>query len=112
MNNLEGFILAAIREHTGQQNAITAADLAAKASTFEERPVDGREVRLVVHSLRLLSQPLCSGPAGFFWPASLSDVLNCANFEFRSEARSMLQVARIMRRSGKALFGGQFGMFQ
>ncbi len=107
MPNLDGYILALLKEHIGADWAISAAGLASKASAFLGVAVDSRQVRQVIHDLRASGQPICSGPAGFYWPEALQDVLSTADLEFRSEARSMLQTARKLRDAGRALFGGQ-----
>ena len=104
------YILAVLRDRVGSANAITAAELAAKVSAFEGRKVDGREIRDTIHNLRT-SQAICSGPAGFFWPASSQDVFQTADVEFRSEARSMLLTARKLREAGRRMFGNQGRLF-
>jgi hypothetical protein len=107
MPYLNGYVLATLKEHTGSGQAISAADIAGRASAFFGEPIDGRMVRQAVHDLRMAGQPVCSGPAGFFWPIALQDVLGTADLEFRSEARSMLLTARRLRQAGRVLFGGQ-----
>jgi hypothetical protein len=101
------YVLAVLRDRVGAVNAITAADLAAKASAFEVRKIDGREIRDIIHGLRLAGHCICSSSVGFYWPSCLQDVLGCVNLEFRSEAKVMLRVSRIMRESGRRMFGGQ-----
>jgi hypothetical protein len=107
MPDLNGYILALLREHTGSNEAISAADLAGKASAFLGDGVDGREVRKAIHDLRMAGNPVCSGPVGFYWPTALQDVLSTADHEFRSEARSILLTSRKLREAGRCLFGGQ-----
>jgi len=101
------YVLALLRERVGVDQAISAADLAAKATAYYGDAIGEREVRQIVHDLRLEGQPICSSGDGFFWPASLQDVLDTAEREFRSHARSMLMVARRLRQAGNRLFGGQ-----
>jgi hypothetical protein len=107
MPDFGGYLLTLLREHIGSTEAIGAMDLALKVSAYSGETVDSRQVRQAVHDLRISGQPVCSGAGGFFWPASLQDVLVCADTEFRSEARSMLLVARKLRQAGRVLFGGQ-----
>lgn len=59
MPDIDGYILALLREHTGSNEAIGAVDLAAKATAFLGKTIDGRAVRqpiaaaLMVFSSRL-----------------------------------------------------------
>jgi hypothetical protein len=99
--------LDVLHDHTGAENAIAAADLAERVTTFLGEPVSEREIRQAIHDLRHVEKPVCSGATGFFWPACLQDVLACVDLQFRGEARSMLKTARIMRQAGNRLFGGQ-----
>jgi hypothetical protein len=111
LNRLNSLILSLLRERgAGADSAISAENLAGKASSFLNESVNGRQVRQVIHDLRISGQPICSGQNGFYWPASLQEVLNTADHEFRSEARSMLATARALREAGRRLFGGQLGM--
>ena len=110
MPDLSGYILALLQERVGSDQAIPAETLAAKATDFYNVSVTGREIRQAVHDLRMAGQPICSGSGGFFWPVCLQDVLATADHEFRGEARSMLKTARLLRQSGRALFGGQMGL--
>jgi len=107
MPDLSGYVLALIKEHVGTEQATPAEALAAKATAFYNVSISGREIRQVIHDLRMAGQPVCSGPAGFFWPIALQDVLGTADLEFRSEARSMLLTARRLRQAGHVLFDGQ-----
>jgi hypothetical protein len=107
VSDFSGYVLALVKEHTGSDQAIAAADLAGKASMFFGEPIDGRMVRQAIHDLRMAGQPICSSKDGFFWPAALDDVLSTADHEFRSEARSMLLTARKLREAGRVFFGGQ-----
>jgi hypothetical protein len=107
MPDLNGWVLAVLQGRVGVINAISAADLASKASAFYNVEITGREIRQVVHDLRISGQPICSGSNGFYWPDSLQDVLRTADLEFRSEAKSLLQTARKIREAGRRLFGGQ-----
>jgi hypothetical protein len=111
MSNLDGYILALLQEHSGADHTIPAEVLASKASTFFDAKITGRDVRQVIHNLRQAGNPICRGQQGFYWPAELENVFACANYEFRSEARSMLLTARKLRNAGRALFGGQHRLF-
>jgi hypothetical protein len=107
MPNLSGYVLSLIQEHIGFLNAIPAETLAVKASAFYNVSISGREIRQVVHNLRQAENPICSGAAGFYWPVALQDIFICTDYEFRSQARSMLLTARKLRQAGNRLFGGQ-----
>jgi hypothetical protein len=104
---IQSFLLSTIRERVGSDSPISVNVLAGKTSAISGKLVSGREVRQIVHNLRISGQPICSGPAGFYWPDSLQDIIRTADLEFRSEARSMLQTARKLREAGRVLFGRQ-----
>jgi hypothetical protein len=107
--NLQGFILAVVRQRgAGAGVAIGSAALADKATSLFNKEIRTREVRQAVHDLRAEGQPICSSGAGFFWPASLQDVFQTVDVEFRSLARSELLTARLLRDAGRRLFGGQW----
>lgn len=107
--NLQGFILSIIRQRgAGAGLAIGSAALADRAMSLFNREISTREVRQAVHNLRAEGQPICSSGAGFFWPASLQDVMRCVDLEFRSLARNELLTARRLRDAGRRLFGGQW----
>lgn len=107
MPDVNGYVLALLRDHVGAEQAISAEGLAGKVSAFFGNSIKGREVRQIIHDLRHAAEPICSGVEGFYWPAGLQDVLSTAELEFRSEARSMLLTARKLREAGRAHFGGQ-----
>ena len=58
MPDLAGYVLALVQERVGAVNAISAADLAAKSSTFYNAEITGRDVRQVIHNLRQAENPI------------------------------------------------------
>ena len=107
--NLRGFVLAKIRQAgAGVGFALGSAALADRAMQLFNRDISTREIRQAVHDLRAEGQPICSSGAGFFWPCCLQDVMQTVELEFRSVARSELLTARLLRDSGRRLFGGQW----
>ncbi|MCL4473529.1 MAG: hypothetical protein M1455_06270 [Actinobacteria bacterium] len=57
--------------HKGQKHAIKAPALAADLG------ISDREVREIIHDLRVTGEPICSGAHGFYWPVSREDAGPC-----------------------------------
>jgi hypothetical protein len=106
--NLQEFTLSIIRQRpAGIDNAIGSLGLADRAMRLFNKKISTREVRAAVHNLRAEGLPICSSGAGFFWPARYEEVLQTVERSFRVLARSELKTSRLLRDSGRRLFGHQ-----
>jgi hypothetical protein len=69
-------VLALIRKHKGEENAINGTDVAEMVGL-----TGAREVRQVVEALRDRGEPVCGiPPAGYFWPRNWDDALHTLHY--------------------------------
>jgi len=94
--------------HVGIHAVIKGADLCAWLNDNGFPTLTHRQMRHAIREMRRQSVPICSaGGRGYFWPASLDDVLQCRQTEFQAKAKDMLYTGRKMYEGAISMFGNQ-----
>lgn len=101
-------LLEALRRHIGRAQGATARDLVCEITGCDPQSEGAaeRELRAVVHDLRLEGHHVCAHPAeGYYMAASAEELDRTCLFLYSRAIKSLLQIARMKKVSDPDLRG-------
>jgi hypothetical protein len=102
-------ILSLLRaEHVGRDRAVKRAWLLGRVRRVYPHLADN-EMRIMKEQLIEVGFPICSGPEGWWYAASLADAELGATF-YEQLGKDQLRKARLIRDASARLFGPQLGL--